>query len=61
MQTLQSIIDNINEGIIVYNLNKQPIFYNKLGKEILNNNTVLAGKKGTAQLNNYLTMYKAKF
>ena len=43
LQTLQSIIDNINEGIIVYNLNKQPIFYNKLGKEILNNNTVLAG------------------
>ena len=60
LQTLQSIIDNINEGIIVYNLNKQPIFYNKLGKEILNNNTVLAGKKGTAQLNNYLTMYKGK-
>lgn len=60
LQTLQSIIDNINEGIIVYNLNKQPIFYNKLGKEILNNNMVLAGKKGTAQLNNYLTMYKGK-
>ena len=37
LQTLQSIIDNINEGIIVYNLNKQPIFYNKLGKEIFNN------------------------
>ena len=60
LQTLQSIIDNINEGIIVYSLNKQPIFYNKLGKEILNNNIILSGKKGTAQLNNYLTMYKGK-
>ena len=60
LQTLQTIIDNIDEGIIVYNTNKEPIFSNKLGEQIIKNNLTLAGKKGTANLENYLDNYNGK-
>lgn len=60
LQTLQSIIDNIDEGVIVYNKTKKPIFSNKIGQQILDNNLILAGKKGTSSLNNYLDNYNDK-
>lgn len=60
LQTLQSIIDNIDEGVIVYNKNKKPIFSNKIGQQILDNNLTLSGKKGTNNLNNYLDNHTDK-
>ncbi len=60
LQTLQTIINNIDEGIIVYNLNNRPIFYKELGKNILKNNLILSGKSGTAKLINFLTDYNGK-
>lgn len=60
LQTLQTIIDNIDEGIIVYNVNKQPIFSNKIGQQILKNNPTLAGRQGLSNLTNYLDDYNGK-
>ena len=41
LQTLQSIINNINEGIIVYNNEHKPIFYNRIGQYAYKNNPTL--------------------
>ena len=60
LQTLQSIINNIDEGIIVYDLNNKPIFSNELGQYIINNNFILSGKHGTNKLVNFLNDYNGK-
>ena len=60
LQTLQTIINNIDEGIIVYNLNNQPIFSNKLGQHIINNYDILSGKHGQSKLINFFTNYNGK-
>ena len=60
LQTLQSIINNIDEGIIVYDLNNKPIFSNELGQYIINNNFILSGKYGTNKLVNFLNDYNGK-
>lgn len=60
LQTLQSIINNIDEGIIVYDLNNKPIFSNELGQYIINNNFILSGKHGTNKLVNFLNNYNGK-
>ena len=60
LQTLQSIIDNIGEGIIVYNAAKEIIFSNKTGQQIIASNSVLAGKCGLSKLANYLDSYNGK-
>lgn len=60
LQTLQSIINNIEEGIIVYDLNNKPIFSNELGQYIINNNFILSGKHGTNKLVNFLNDYNGK-
>ena len=60
LQTLQSIINNIDEGIIVYDLNNKPIFSNELGQYIINNNFILSGKHGTKKLVNFLNDYNGK-
>ena len=60
LQTLQTIINNINEGIIVYNADKKPLFYNKMGQQILRNSPVLSGRRGISRLVNYLDDYNGK-
>ena len=60
LQTLQTIINNIDEGIIVYNLNNQPIFSNELGQQIINNYDILSGKRGQNKLINFFNNYNGK-
>ena len=60
LQTLQTIINNIDEGIIVYNLNNQPIFSNELGQQIINNYDILSGRRGQNKLINFFNNYNGK-
>lgn len=60
LQTMLSIINNIDEGIIVYNQNQQIIYYNKEGQKIIKANrlfSVVNTKSSSLQLFN---KYKGK-
>lgn len=57
LQTLQSIINNIDEGIIVYNGDNKPIFTNRIGQYIYRHNDNLADPNNLAE---YLNTHKGK-
>ena len=60
LQTLQAIIDNINEGIIVYNAQKKAIFQNKMGRKIIKNNLSFLKQQEHHALTEYLNRQNGK-
>ena len=60
LQTLQAIIDNINEGIIVYNAQKKAIFQNKTGRKIIKNNLSFLKRQNHHELTEYLNKQNRK-
>ncbi len=60
LKTLQSIIDNIDEGIIVYDQNKRIIFSNKEGQAIIKNSPVFSRHASREKLSQTLEEYKGK-
>ena len=60
LQTLQAIIDNINEGIIVYNAQKKAIFQNKMGRKIIKNNLSFLKQQEHHALTKYLNRQNGK-
>lgn len=60
LQTLQAIIDNINEGIIVYNAQKKAIFQNKTGRKIIKNNLSFLKRQNHHELTEYLNKQNGK-
>lgn len=60
LKTLQSIIDNINEGIIVYDQNKRIIFSNKEGQAIIKNSPIFSRHASREKLSQILEEYKGK-
>lgn len=60
LKTMQSIIDNIDEGIIVYDQNQHIIFSNKEGQSIIKNSPLFSSSDRQRKFPTLLDEYKGK-